>query len=63
VHPHERAEMTAVYRSYMDLGELLPQMVYAVLLGFWGIGSVFVALALGLFACGAATWVFLHQRL
>lgn len=63
VHPHERAEMTSVYRSYMDLGELLPQMVYAALLGFWGIGSVFVALGLMLLGCGVASWVFLHRRL
>jgi len=63
VHPHERAEMTAVYRSYMDLGELLPQLVYGILLGFWGIGSVFVALGLLSMACGLVSWRYLHRRL
>ncbi|HSF96987.1 MAG TPA: MFS transporter [Thermohalobaculum sp.] len=63
VHPHERAEMTAVYRSYMDLGELLPQLVYGVLLGFWGIGAVFVALGALLIACALASWLYLPRRL
>lgn len=63
VHPHERAEMTSVYRSYMDFGELLPQLVYGVLLGFWGIGAVFVALGLLLIGCGLASWRYLHRRL
>jgi len=63
VHPHERAEMTSVYRSYMDSGELLPQLVYGILLGFWGLGAVFVALGLLLIGCGLVSWRYLHRRL
>jgi len=44
VKTHERAEMTSVYRTYLDMGELLPPLLYAFLLGFFGLGSVFVAL-------------------
>ena len=44
VRPYERAEMTSVYRTYLDMGELLPPLLYAFLLGFFGLGSVFVAL-------------------
>ena len=52
VHPHERAEMAAVYRSYMDVGELLPPLVYGVLLSIFDLGVVFVALGvLQLFCC------------
>ncbi len=29
VHPHERAQMTAVYRTYLDFSELTPPLVYA----------------------------------
>lgn len=63
VHPHERAEMTSVYRSYMDMGELIPQLVYGVLLGFFGIGAVFAALGCLMLGCGALSWRFLHRRL
>ncbi len=63
VHPHERPEMTAVYRTYLDVGELIPPLVYGLLLGVFGFGAVFVALG-GLMAlCGAITWRYVPQRL
>lgn len=63
VHPHERAEMTSVYRTYLDVGELLPPLVYGVLLGVFGMGAVFVALAALLFVCATLSFVFLPRRL
>jgi MFS family permease len=63
VHRSERAEMASVYRSYMDFGELLPPLVYGVLLAFFGLGVVFVALG-GLFVfCAAMSWRHLPRRL
>lgn len=63
VHRSERAEMTAVYRSYMDFGELLPPLVYGVLLAFFDFGVVFVALGALLLFCAATSWRFLPRRL
>ena len=54
VHGYERPQMNAVYRTYLDLSELLPPFVYAIILGFAGLGGVFVAL--GLF-CGFCAWL------
>lgn len=63
VHPHERAEMTSVYRSYIDMSELVPQIVYGILLAFFGLGAVFGALAVVLAACAALSWRHLPKRL
>lgn len=63
VHPHERAEMTAVYRSYIDASELLPQIIYGILLAYFGLGAVFLALAILLGACALLTWHYLPRRL
>ncbi len=63
VHRTERAEMTAVYRSYMDFGEFLPPLAYGVLLAFFGLGVVFVAMAGLLVFCAAMSWAYLPRRL
>lgn len=63
VHPHERTEMTAVYRSYMDMGELLPPLVYGLLLAWFGLGVVFVALAALLVFCAWLSWRHLPAKL
>ena len=44
VHPYERSEMTSVFRTYIEMSQLVPQAIYAGLLMFLPIGSVFVAL-------------------
>jgi MFS family permease len=54
VHPHERSQMTAVYRTNLDMSELLPPLVYSLILSFTGLGGVF--LALGIFSALSA-WV------
>jgi hypothetical protein len=41
VRARERAEMTAVFRTYIDVSELLPSALFAVLLTFFGLESVF----------------------
>lgn len=52
VHPYERPQMTAVFRTYIDLSDLLPAALFALLLSYFDIRAVF--LASGLFALAAA---------
>lgn len=63
VHSAERAEMTSVYRTYLDIGELLPPLIYGLLLGVFGLGAVFAALAGLQIFCAAMTWRYVHKRL
>ena len=55
VRPHERAPMTAVYRTYLDASELLPPLAYFFLFMLGGFLAAFAALALLLAAIGALT--------
>jgi MFS family permease len=59
----ERARMTAVYRTYLDLSELLPPLVYSVTLAFFGLGSVFATLGVFVTACGVVTFVYLPKKM
>jgi len=45
VRPLERPQMATVFRTYIDLSDLLPAALYSVLLSFFDIRAVF-------FACG-----------
>lgn len=56
VHVYERPQMTAVYRTYLDMSELLPPFVYAIILGFTGLGGVFVTLGFFCALCGWVSW-------
>jgi MFS family permease len=62
VHPHERGQMTAVYRTYLDLSDLLPPLVYSIVLAFFGIGAVFGSLAIFTAICGLITYRYLPRR-
>lgn len=44
VHPFERSEMTSVFRSYMELSQLVPAAAFAVALTAFSIQSVFLIL-------------------
>jgi MFS family permease len=50
VRPWERPQMTMVFRTYIDLSDLLPGVFYSVLLSFFHIQAVF-------FACGLLMFV------
>lgn len=63
VHPYERPEMTAVYRTNFDMSELLPPLVYSVILGFSGLGGVFAALSVFCALCGFVAWRHLPRSL
>lgn len=52
VRARERAEMTTVFRTYIDLSELLPSALFALLLTFFGLESVFAATGLAMLAIG-----------
>jgi MFS family permease len=56
VRQRERAEMTAVYRTYIDLSELLPSFVFALALIVLPIGIVFAILGVVLAAIGLVAW-------
>jgi len=45
VRSYERPQMTALFRTYIDLGDLLPGLIYLTLQGFFDLRSVFVASA------------------
>jgi hypothetical protein len=48
VHPYERPEMTTVFRTYIDLSDLLPSGLFAVLLSLPGTDMRVVFIASGL---------------
>ena len=63
VHAAERPEMTAVYRTYADASELLPPLAFGVLLTWFELPVVFLALAVLQVAAAALSARYLHRRL
>jgi MFS family permease len=62
VHPYERPQMTTVFRTYIDLSDLLPAMLYSVLLIVFDLRAVFVTTAL-IMLSGALMARFLPRRM
>lgn len=62
VRPFERPQMATVFRTYIDLSDLLPGAIYSVLLTFFDIRAVFFACGLFMFIA-AAVARFLPKRL
>jgi MFS family permease len=52
VRAHERPQMTTVFRTYLDMSDLLPPMLFALLLSFFGLASVFLTAGLWMLAIG-----------
>jgi MFS family permease len=63
VRHHERQKMAAVYRSYIDVAELIPAFIFAVALLWLPIGIVFVILSMGLAVIGWVSWRYLPKSL
>ncbi len=63
VRAFERPQMAAVYRTYLDLSELLPPLAYSVVLAFFGLGAVFVTLSLFCAVCGLVTYRYLPKSM
>ena len=52
-HPYERPQMTTVFRTYMDLGDLITSGVMATVLSFFDLPFVFIVSGLACFALAA----------
>jgi MFS family permease len=63
VRAHERAQMTGVYRSYVDLSDLLPSLIYSVVLLVLPLGSVFCILGVWLAIVGFLAWRYLPRSM
>ena len=63
VRHHERQQMTAVYRTYIDFSELIPSFVFAFALLWLPIGTVFVILGFALAVVGFVAWRYLPRTL
>jgi MFS family permease len=63
VKGRERATMTGVYRTYIDFSDLIPSFVFSIALGFFGLGAVFVILAVWLALVGLTAWIYLPRSM
>jgi len=63
VRRHERQQMTAVYRTYLDFSELVPSFTFALALLWFPIGSVFIIMASALGLIGLASWRYLPRSM
>ena len=63
VRGHERSQMTAVYRTYIDFADLIPSFIYSFALLVFPLGSVFVILGFGLLAIGVVAWTYLPRSM
>jgi MFS family permease len=61
VRVHERAEMAAVYRTYLDASELLPPLAYFFLFQLGGYAAAFSGLAALLVVTGGVTLRYLPR--
>jgi hypothetical protein len=62
VRAWERPQMTTVFRTYIDLSDLLPAALFSVLLSFFDIHAVFAAAGLWMLA-GAAVARYLPRSM
>ena len=63
VKAHERPQMTGVYRSYIDLSDLLPSLIYSFVLLAFPLGSVFIILGAWLAVVGFVAWRYLPRSM
>lgn len=63
VRVHERAEMSGVYRSYLDLSDLLPNVIFSFVLLALPLPSVFILLGCWLGLAAAVSWRYLPRSM
>jgi MFS family permease len=63
VRAHERPQMTAVYRTYIDFSDLIPSFIYSFALLWFPLGSVFIILGLGLSVVGLVAFAYLPRSM
>ena len=61
VRARERAPMTAVYRTYLEIGDLIPNLFYGVILLWLPLGGVFAAYGLACLGFAWACWRYLPE--
>ena len=60
---HERQRMAAVYRTFIEMSELLPSVVYAVVLRYYDVSIVFILLGLSISLMSALVWRYLPKSI
>jgi MFS family permease len=63
VKPHERPRMTPVYRSFIELSDLVPGIMFAAVLSVFTIGTAFVVLGLSMTILVWISWRYLPKSL
>ncbi len=63
VHYHERAEMAGVYRTYVDTADLVPTFIYSLMLLYFPLGGVFVAMGSWALICSLIAWRYLPRSM
>lgn len=63
VRHFERAEMTGVYRTYLDISDLLPPFLFSIVLLFLPLGAVFVILGLWSTVCAWIAWRYMPKSM
>ena len=63
VRPLERPQMASVYRTYLDASDLIPPMIYGLLLTRYDLGVVFLALSVFQALCAGLSWRYLPKGL
>ena len=58
---HERQRMTSVYRSFLEMSDLVPSMIYAVALRFFDVSVVFVIIGSFAMCVSAVAWRYLPK--
>jgi len=60
---HERQRMTAVYRTFLDLSDLLPSIVYAIALRYAGVSIVFIIIGCSVTLMSVLVWRYLPKSM
>ena len=55
--------MAGVYRTFIDVGDLLPTLVFSVVLLFFPLGAVFIVLGAWLAVVAGLSWFYLPRSL
>ena len=63
VRAHERPQMTGVYRSYVDLSDLLPSFIFSFVLLYFPLGTVFYILGALMAVVGFVAWRYLPRTM
>jgi MFS family permease len=63
VRSHERPRMTPVYRSFIELSELIPGFIYAFLLLYFPTQAAFVVLGLSMLIAAWLAWTYLPKSM